>query len=255
LQIGGTSPGEANRIAFNHGNGVLVRSNAVGVTISGNSIFAKDGLGVNLQPPGEPANTVTPNDNLDSDSGPNGLQNFPVITNTIYAGGLTVVSGYLRSVANEDFDIELFVNASSDPSDYGEGQTYLDTTSVTTDSSGFAEFEFSGPGNFGAQVFTATATRSSSGDTSEFSGAVPTLKGILRITDIHRSGSDIQISFTTEAGTNYRVEWTSQLPNANAWNTVSGASSVAGTGNVVSIKDLDVIGTAPRQRFYRIRQL
>src|SRR5439155_15841911 len=117
------------------------------------------------------------------------------------------------------------------------------------------EFQFAIPGSFGPQVFTSTATRSSTGDTSEFSRSVPTLHGVLLITDIQRSGADVQISFTTESGTNYRVEWTSQLPNPNPWNPVSGASNMSGTGNIVSIKDTGVIGSSRSQRFYRVRQL
>src|SRR5205814_4898356 len=123
------------------------------VTNSSKSIDANDGIGINLQPSGEPANTVTANDNLDADSGPNRLQNFPVITNTVYAGGVTVISGYLRSVTNEDFDIELFISDLYPYNGYSDGQTYLDTTGTSTDSSGFGEFQFIVPGSFGTEVF------------------------------------------------------------------------------------------------------
>src|SRR6185369_4473437 len=42
-QVGGPGAGEGNRISFNHGNGVLVRGDgAVGITVSGNAIFANN---------------------------------------------------------------------------------------------------------------------------------------------------------------------------------------------------------------------
>ena len=248
--IGGTFPGEANLIAYNRGNGVLVAdSGSTGNSISGNSIFGNGGIAINLQPSGELPNTITPNDPLDSDSGPNGLQNYPVVTNVTFTSGITFISGSLRSTPDSDFQIELFA---SDPGLYlgfADAQRYLGSTLASTDSSGFGEFQFAAPGDFGNQLFSATVTSSDTGDTSELSSAFPR---IIRITQIHRAGSDIQITFTTNTGANYRIEWTATLP-ALSWNTVSGASSIAGTGNLMTISDTSVPTSG--QRFYRILQL
>src|SRR6185436_3998390 len=74
---GGVGAGEANTIAFNGGDGVQVSSAGPSNSIRGNSIFSNGTtnlhLGIDLGVDG-----VTPNDNQDTDPGPNGLQNFPV---------------------------------------------------------------------------------------------------------------------------------------------------------------------------------
>src|SRR5882724_1129117 len=63
-----------NRIAFNGANGVTNRIGG-GNQILSNSIFSNAKLGIDLNNDG-----VTQNDVGDADSGPNGYQNFPVIT-------------------------------------------------------------------------------------------------------------------------------------------------------------------------------
>src|SRR5207253_1524429 len=104
-------------------------------------------------------------------------------------------------------------------------------------------------GDFPGQIFSGTATSNDTGDSSEVSSAFPR---IIRITQIRRAGADIQISFTTDPSVSYRVEWTPTLPTTS-WNTVSGASSVSGTGNIVTVSDSAAAGIGPR--FYRIYQL
>jgi hypothetical protein len=251
--IGGTSPGEANRIAYNGGSGVLVRdTGTTGITISANSIFGNGGLAINLQPAGEPANTITPNDPLDADDGPNHLQNSPVITNVTYTFGLTLVSGFLRTAPDTDFQIEIFANEPYGNFIFGEGQTYLGAVGISTDSEGFAEFQFSGPGTSANQLFAATATDANLGETSEFSPAVPILHGISRITEVRRAGANVQVSFSSELGLHYSLDWSATLPGIS-WNTVPGASNILGTGNVVPVTDPGASEVA--QRFYRVRQL
>ncbi len=232
--IGGVATGEGNRIAFNSGDGVVVQDvGTVGTTISGNSIFGNAGLCINLQPAGEPASTTTLNDPLDADDGPNRLQNSPAITNITHLPGATFVSGFVRSSADADFQIEVFSTGLYETSGFAEAQSYVGSVSVSTDSSGFAQFQFMAPADLNNQVFTATATGIDTGDTSELSSAFPR---IIRITQIRRAGGNMQISFSTESGVSYRLEWTDRLP-AVSWNTVSSASNVSGTGNVVTVID------------------
>jgi hypothetical protein len=67
------------------------------------------------------------------------------------------------------FTIDFFVNSQCDPSGGGEGQTFLGSTSSTSNSGGDASFSVSLPLNIPAgQVATATAT-DPSGNTSQFS--------------------------------------------------------------------------------------
>jgi CSLREA domain-containing protein len=162
--VGGTASGAPNVIAFNGQDGVQVFS-GTDHAILGNSIFSNGLVGINL---GIPAG-VTSNDTDDPDTGPNNLQNFPVLTSASVSGGNVSVSGTLNSAAAKTYRLEFFSNEACDGSGFGEGQTYLGTTNATTDGSGNASF---GPLSFpvpsGQPVITATATDPDN-NTSEFS--------------------------------------------------------------------------------------
>ena len=194
--IGGAASGAGNVIAFNAVDGVfimgggsddnLIQANTIthngrdGVhivdginnTITANSISANTGLGINLQPSGEPDSTVTPNDLNDGDAGPNNLQNFPVIRLATSSGGGTLVSGTLNSRNTSNYTIDVYSSASPDPSGFGEGQVFLGSTFVTTDENNNATFSFSVNANVQGQFLTATATNSDFHATSEFSHAL-----------------------------------------------------------------------------------
>jgi hypothetical protein len=115
----------------------------------------------------------------------NDEQNFPVLSSVSSSSSDTSLSGTLNGQANTTFRIEFFSNSSADPSGYGQGQTYLGYTNVTTDAngpndangnpSGSASFTVDLPiGNLAGQWLTATAT-DPNGNTSEFSAATPIL--------------------------------------------------------------------------------
>ena len=178
--IGGTAVGEGNTIAFNTSDGVGLSPDTsllpVGNSIRGNAVFSNGGLGINLQPSGEANNTITPNDALDSDSGPNALQNFPLITSVVPGTSTTVVAGTFNSTANQTFNLDFYSSPSPNSSGNGEGQAYLGSPAsgnaiITTDGNGDATFNVTFNSNMAGQFLTATAT-SSMGDTSEFSPAV-----------------------------------------------------------------------------------
>jgi hypothetical protein len=203
--IGGTAPGEGNLIAFNTGQflpgpggpifvagaGVsvgqdpafvptpppdpdlppLANDPVVGIRITGNSIHSNDGLGIDLNLMAEAPDAQdgpTANDAGDGDIGGNNFQNFPVLSSVANISGNTVVSGSLSSTPNSSFVVEFFSNAACDPSGFGEGQTYLGSTTVATDGSGNGNFTATLPALSGCQTVTATAT-DADGNTSEFS--------------------------------------------------------------------------------------
>ena len=155
---------------------------ATGNPIEGNAIYSNTGLGINLVGGTEDANGVTANDTGDADTGPNNLQNFPVITTAIISGNQAVISGTLNSVASSSFAIDVYRNATADASGYGEGQVYVGTsTTVTTDANGNGSFSVTDanyPSGSSAQYYTATATLLTTTtpvtpvETSEFSLAV-----------------------------------------------------------------------------------
>jgi uncharacterized protein (TIGR03437 family) len=160
--IGGTVAGAGNLIAGNLQRGIYVYGGSA--AIRGNSIFNNTGLGIDLVP-----FRVTPNDDCDADTGPNNLQNYPVITSAMSAGNQTVVRGTLNSLANTSFTLEFFANAACNPAGYGEGQTFLGSAQVTTGAGCQGNFEVTLPvGVSTGQVLTVTAT-DPQGNTSEFS--------------------------------------------------------------------------------------
>jgi hypothetical protein len=171
--LGGASVSDGNRIVFNAHNGVLVTGlTATGNTISHNSIDSNGGLGINLQPNTELPDTVTANDSLDSDTGPNHLQNWPEFQEIHFTGGNTVINGFLYSTPSRSFQIELFHTPFANPKGYGEGRTYFGSATVTTDGTGFSTFTISAPGAFAFEWFAGTATDLATGDTSEFGPTV-----------------------------------------------------------------------------------
>jgi CSLREA domain-containing protein len=183
--VGGTVAGSGNVIAYNgasfDGAGVRVdilgRVGAssgpagVGNRILGNSIFANtsrpsapnQGLGIDLI-----GNGPTPNDVGDGDTGPNNLQNFPVLTNVTAGVGTTTIQGTLNSNASRTYRIEFFSNTACDPTGFGEGETFLGTIDTTTDAGGNASFSTVLPVTLTGPAVTATATDLTTNDTSEF---------------------------------------------------------------------------------------
>ncbi len=169
IQVGGLGPGQGNVIAFNGPSvfggeaGVVVDYGQTSDSILSNSIFANSRLGIDLNNDG-----VTPNHPGGPVSGANYDQNYPVLSHALTFQGSTIIIGTLNSAADSTYTIQFFDNPTADPSGYGQGQTLIGTTTVTTDASGNASFQasFSATVNAGDAI-SATAT-DSSGDTSEF---------------------------------------------------------------------------------------
>jgi hypothetical protein len=177
--IGGTTPATANTIAHNTGDGMsfftLFTANPFVPSrdrILGNSVFANDGLGIDLTNDGRTNNDTTPPPPPpppDSDTGENELQNFPGLTSAKPAmkkgKKVTTIKGTLVSTPNRTFTIQLFSN----PPGEDEGKTFIgQVTGVKTDSNGNASFSKSVTRKRApvGSAITATAT-DSNGNTSE----------------------------------------------------------------------------------------
>jgi titin len=246
--VGGYSAGAGNLIAFNQQNGVRVFFNATDNTIVGNSMHDNGGLGINLQPYGEPDNTVTPNHPGGGTIGPNELVNFPVLTNVSFSGGNTLVSGVIaQGLTNQLFSVEFYRNLMPDPSGYGEGQFYLGRLFVTTDGSGNASFNFSTPGNLLAQYFSATATEQAYGSTSEFSASLAGSPPPVDILSEQLSGGLFSFTFQTVNGQSYTVQRNDNLATTNwVYDT-----NFTGNGSLTQV--VTVLTNVP-QRFFRVRE-
>jgi len=162
---------QRNTIASNNGSGVWVEPAGTQNLITQNSTFANGGMGIDLAPWG-----LAKNDPLDVDTGPNDLQNFPILDSTRVVGSQLVVHGSLNSKPDEQFTIDFYSNSTYDPSHFGEGETWEQSLAVTTDPSGSREFVVSIPiptlGDI-PRYITATATDARN-NTSEFSQALCT---------------------------------------------------------------------------------
>jgi trimeric autotransporter adhesin len=152
--VGGNSTGISSSFA---NNSASVRSAISGTT----------GLGIDLG-----NNGVTLNDLGDADTGPNGLQNFPVITSAVRNGSTISVTGTLNSNASQNFRILICGIAAEHVSQHGGCDEVLDDqTIVSTDASGNIAFSVTVENNPAHRFVTATASRIvsvSEEQTSEF---------------------------------------------------------------------------------------
>ena len=168
-RIGGAEPGAGNVIAHNMGDAVAVNSSAgvgpTGVTVSRNAIFANGELGINLGTAfsSYPA-TVTLNDLGDVDTGPNNLQNFPVLISAVDNGITTTVAGTVDMPSPALATIEIYTNDTLDPSGFGEGESFAASTTPSPTGNFVALL----PAGLAGKYLSATAT-DAAGNTSEFS--------------------------------------------------------------------------------------
>ncbi len=175
--IGGTAAGARNIIAFNgtacdgFGTGVTVEVNPGNINnaILGNSIFSHASLGIDLEAPDDTGCGVTSNDHCDGDTGPNDLQNYPVISAT-FSGGNVVISGTLDSVASTMLRLAFFSSPACHSSGFGQGvvaatATRLDGGGNPVETSEFSAC-FASPTTTTTTVTTTTTATSSTSVTS-----------------------------------------------------------------------------------------
>ena len=162
--IGGDEAGAGNTIWFNSRNGITVLG--LQDTMLANSIFTNSVLGIDLNGDG-----VTTNHLNNADTGPNNLQNYPVLTNASSCTGITI-EGTLNSTSSTPFHVEFFSSTAASRSGFGEGQTLIGWTNLTTDAGGNVNFSITFTNKVPTgQYITSTAT-DPNGNTSEFSNAL-----------------------------------------------------------------------------------
>ncbi|NAY92566.1 sodium:calcium exchanger [Muricauda sp. JGD-17] len=135
IELGGSNSQITSNIVYaNGGTGITVTGSGTGNLISQNSFYANGtaapALGIDLNGDG-----VTLNDNGDSDTGPNNLNNFPIINFVTISGTNLVVKGWARpGTIVEFFFTDINQGTASDgdntlgqSTDYGEGQVYIAT--------------------------------------------------------------------------------------------------------------------------------
>lgn len=197
--LGGLGEGQSNTIGGGHEAGLWIvgsPGHEPAVAVLGNSIYdnydaslPEDpvGLGIDLvgfdskggQEPGfgfGPNFPETGDPTQPDPNGPNGVQNYPVLSSAVSSGGNVKVTGTLTSAAGAPYIVQLYASEKCNTFGYGEGQHLIGTLTATTGASGSATFEQSAALPAGAQVVTATATSEASGAplaSSEFSKCLP----------------------------------------------------------------------------------
>ena len=166
---------EGNTIANSGGNGLAIISNgSIGNTVWENSIHTDGGLCIDL---GD--NDVTANDDEDTDSGPNSLQNFPTNLTLATRDGVASARFSLEVTANRVYIIDYYSSDSCDSAGNGEGKQWLGFTPALGSRTGNLAFTAStlqrSIGSYSAPTgthITATATDAETNSTSEFSTCI-----------------------------------------------------------------------------------
>jgi hypothetical protein len=179
----------SNRIAFNKKNGVCIpnepsdstvipKDPGFQIMVTRNEIFSNLMLGIDIADPG-----VTPNDAGDTDDGANDGQNFPLLATAMGDLASTTVQGAFNSTPGSTFTIEFFSNPSAGQC-MPQGQRFIGSITVRTDSSGNAPINITFPvPNAGGFVnATATDITGDINNTSEFSACVSRGPRVLSIT-------------------------------------------------------------------------
>jgi len=240
--VGGTASGAANTIAYN-GKGVVVGAaaadaGATGNAVLGNSIYSNQALGIDLGNDG-----VTPNGQAGR-SGPDRLQNYPLLSSAQTDGTNLTVSGVLTSTANTTYRVEVFDSPTCDPSGFGQGQVFLGFATVTTDGSGMASFALQEGSGTVASFVTTTAT-DPNGNTSEFSNCArvtqPSATGTATMqpsgtatTQPSSTSTSTPSATATPTNTNTPTATPTKSPTSTATNTPTNTATSTATNTATS---------------------
>ena len=217
---------ETNTIAHNGGDGVSITGNATtGNTVWENGIHSNTGLGIDLGP-----NGGTANDTLDADTGPHGLQNFPVLSSAGILGDEVQIFGSLNAAVETEYIVDFYTSDACDGSGNGEGQAWLGFSRVATDAAGDAGISVNtllgsireAQTPVGSHI---TATATGTDGTSEFSACVEAVD----LPDLELSASGVSIDETGSNDSGIISVALTELPAADVAvhviNTDSGAVS------------------------------
>ena len=233
ISITGTSPGNsitANTIAGNLGGGVVFDTTSGPLTatngdrISQNSISGNGGLGIAFD-----GSTIEPTPNTPGvhTSGPNLLQNYPVLASTSIVDGVEVVHGTLASAGPGPFTVEVFSNPVAGPSGYGQGQSFLASAQVTL-TNGVGTFDLAIGASRGG--FLAATATDADHNTSEFSADLPSAPTGQMPTTTTLTAAPNPSSFGLEVAFQVAV--------------VATGSQVAPTGSVALLQGMQPLGMA-----------
>lgn len=246
--VGGAAAGAGNTVVnAGQGGSFLTGIGVLGATSTdnaflGNTVYNSAGLGIDLG-----NNGVTLNDAVDADTGPNNLQNFPVLaTARTDASSQLLLTGTLNSSVSSYYRIEFFASTAQDSTGYGEGQRYLGYANVATNASGNATIitTLSASVAVGESI-SATATKSDATyttftDTSEFARSIAAVSSVQAVVTVD-TAADTSDGDTTSLSTllankgvdgfiSLREAITAANNTANGTNADRISFAIAGTG-------------------------
>ena len=181
VDVGG-SGFEANAFRFNARGIVIKTLSAPGANnnaVFGNEFSANSGLAIDLSEDGSDTDGVTPNDTDDLDSGPNGLQNTPVLASAAVNGDTVTVTGTLDvgNPVTQGMRISIYLSDTCVGGAHNEAQQLLasELRNFSTSSEGFV-FAINLP--FAAEPRFISATVNGPTGTSELSNCVAAIQPV-----------------------------------------------------------------------------
>ncbi|HET9493032.1 MAG TPA: S-layer homology domain-containing protein [Chloroflexia bacterium] len=264
--VGGTAAGARNVIAFNGLRGIAVTASGTAETIRnsivGNSIHSNGvvspSLGIDLGGDG-----VTLIDNCDPDTGPNLLQNYPLITSVVTSTSSITITGTLDSAPNGSYTLQFYANRFCDASGFGEGEVFLGSAQLVTGPGCGTGFSVTLP-VFMPDGYSITSTATDAqGNTSEFSAckligqpvATPTPTGVPTTTPTPtRTATPVVVPSNTATRTATptnvptftatRTNTSTPVPSRTATRTASPTNTVTRTATPTSVPSSTVTRTA-----------
>ena len=203
--IGGVNSVDGNVIA-NNVFGILLESNTgFGNSFKSNIFYDNTEMAIDIDADYTPSGL----DVLDVDSGPNGTQNYPIITSSYVTSSQISIVGTFNSKANTAYTIQYYSNVSCNQSGNGEGKMLIGTQIITTNSSGNAtiNISFSAVIPVGSSI-TCLATDNLN-STSEFSECLLTQAATAPSTPIISASSGLSfcqgnsVTLTSSTATSY----------------------------------------------------
>jgi len=159
-QIGDGSSNGSNWISNNGPVGIqIIHESSSGNAISNNYITNHSLISIDLGGDGP-----TPNDALDSDTGPNQLQNYPIVEFVAVSSSRTQIAGKLESTPNSTFQIDLFGQQAG-----VLGNSFATNINVTTDSKGTAFWLYDQPSGIAPSTVVYATAKNAVGSQSEIS--------------------------------------------------------------------------------------
>lgn len=246
--------GNGNVVAYNGGPGITIVGEAsTGNTTRGNSVYQNGSIGLDL---GNDGVTSNDNDDDDRDSGPNNLQNFPIIEEVVHdesSDEVTITYRIQTTTGNADYPLKVdFYAADSESS--GEGKIYLDTQEYQSGDATTEKVNIIDLGQFSnvtkEDYFVATVTDASD-NTSEFLSPPDQLPVELASIEGTQTGSEaVELTWTTASEKNnagFEVQ-RRNVQSADA-ETTSGSGTWEKVGFVESKADGGTTNEANTYRF------